>query len=100
MHNPRLNFSLKRSLLDLNRDLDLIKSRVESSTSYRAWYNHSHDVYAENLSNLVRMILLYEDRRFFTHVGIELRSFIRMFLRAIKGKGWGGVSTIDGSGSL
>lgn len=95
MYNPRLNFSLKRSLLDLNHDLDMMKYRIESSYSYGFAHEHSHDLYSEELSNLQRMILLYEDRRFLSHSGIEWKSFLRMFKRAIFKWRWGGVSTID-----
>ncbi|MBL4807226.1 MAG: transglycosylase domain-containing protein [Rhodobacteraceae bacterium] len=92
---PKLDFSLKRSLLWLNREMDVIKYQVSNSSTYGFYYNHSHSISMPKLSNLERMILFYEDRRFFSHNGVEIRSFFRTWKRFARGKGFGGVSTID-----
>lgn len=47
------------------------------------------------LTTLELMVLSLEDRRFFHHFGIDLRSVARELLKLMKGKKHGGASTID-----
>lgn len=92
--NFRTNLSLRRLLIDLNLQIDLLKGWVIS---------HGRDDFYStlNLSNeycqsqLVIDILLLEDRRFFYHRGIELRALPRGFKRRLSYGKFGGISTID-----
>lgn len=81
---PKLRLpSFRAGLLRLNRDvLDLHYALSEWS-------------YPQELCNLDIMIVLLEDRRFFNHIGIDLKSFAREIWRAITLRRHGGASTID-----
>lgn len=47
------------------------------------------------LTNLEKLILALEDRRFFSHLGIDFKSVIRELLKALRNLKHGGASTID-----
>lgn len=47
------------------------------------------------LTNLEKLVLALEDRRFLKHCGVDLRSSVRETLRAVLGRKHGGASTID-----
>jgi len=47
------------------------------------------------LTALELMTIALEDRRFFYHLGIDVRSIVRETLKALKGRKHGGASTID-----
>jgi hypothetical protein len=50
---------------------------------------------ANTLTALELMTIALEDRRFFFHRGIDLRSFFRETIKAVTGRKHGGASTID-----
>lgn len=47
------------------------------------------------LSEFEKIVLLLEDRRFFSHLGIDWRSVARELVKAFSGQKHGGASTID-----
>jgi penicillin-binding protein 1A len=47
------------------------------------------------LTEFEKLVILLEDRRFFSHLGIDWRSVARELLRAVSGQKHGGASTID-----
>jgi len=55
------------------------------------WRSHS----ALPLTNLERMVIVLEDRRFFWHKGIDARSIVRELFKALTLRRFGGASTID-----
>ena len=67
--------SLKRFLLELNRDLDLIKSGVSEAVSFCELHGYTWFESDAALSDVEIAILTLEDRRFFRHFGVELRAF-------------------------
>lgn len=92
---PKLNLSVKRYLRSLNSDLDLVKARIYQTAEFGFLYHHSHSIHSDSLSFLQKSILYLEDRNFFFHNGIEVRSFPRAVKRRLRGRPFGGVSTID-----
>ncbi|WP_282061669.1 biosynthetic peptidoglycan transglycosylase [Roseobacter litoralis] len=94
-YRPRLSLGLKRYLLALNRDIDGVKSDIKFNREYGFYYNHSLLVASNHLSPLEVTVLYMEDRRFFLHRGIELRSLLRGFRRMLSRGRFGGISTID-----
>jgi membrane peptidoglycan carboxypeptidase len=51
--------------------------------------------YPDELTNLEKLVLALEDRRFMKHAGVDLISIIREISRALRFKRHGGASTID-----
>lgn len=92
--HPNISIGMKRALLQLNYDLDLIKSSVESNSEYGFSFGHSIDAKGD-LTQVELAVLYLEDRRFFSHSGIELISLLRGVKRFLQGYPLGGVSTID-----
>ncbi len=80
MNEPREFQTPKRILFRIHQDLDRI---VMPSWSY------------QSLTDLEIIILLLEDRRFFTHHGLDLKSLIREIFRLLTFREHGGASTID-----
>lgn len=76
---------LRRRLLDFHSDLFLIDEKVR----------HVTDVYPPQLTNLEKMVVVLEDRRFFKHIGVDLLSVAREFSRFVTFRRHGGASTID-----
>jgi len=96
LRGPKLNLSVKNTLLSLNHDLDLVVSRIrEANETNRVIYEHSHSNHDLNFTNLQVCVLYLEDRRFFDHVGVEARAPARVIKRLLLGKRLGGISTID-----
>lgn len=91
----RQNFSLKSSLIRLNRDLEKVLFRIDECETDGLFIEHSHKIQLERLSNLQQAILLLEDRRFLTHRGFEFRAPLRIVRRVLSGKRLGAISTID-----
>ena len=86
MTQPRKQYpSLRRWLLKLHSDLLVINGVIDP---YAAEY-------PKELSNFERLVLTLEDRRFFKHMGIDWRRFVRDAFRAITFRTHGGASTID-----
>jgi hypothetical protein len=71
-------FSLRRILIQIH--LDLFK--VESHISYDRW--------PEPLTDFEILVLILEDRRFFKHHGIDVRSIEREIFRALTLRRFGG----------
>lgn len=84
MSQPKLTFpNLRRFLLRANEDL----LKVHDAVSYTG--------YPDYLTLVDKLVLALEDRRFFDHYGVDLRSAIREFLRFATLQKHGGASTID-----
>jgi membrane peptidoglycan carboxypeptidase len=75
--------SLRRALIQIH--LDLLKIH------HRIWYDDGRDP----LTDLESFVLILEDRRFFEHRGIDVKSVIREVVRAVTLRRFGGASTID-----
>lgn len=83
---PKLTvFSLRKALLKIHRDLLEVHSRVETGLAY----------YPDQLTNVEKLVLVLEDRRFLDHCGVDFRSILREVLRAVRAQRHGGASTID-----
>lgn len=92
---PRLGVGVKKALLNLNNDLDSIKSAVQFNSDYGFYFGHSINPSSEFLTKLEILTLFLEDRRFFLHHGFEFRSGPRLVRRFLLRGRIGGVSTID-----
>ena len=78
----------------MNRDLDKIVEIVRFDLQSTALNTSS--LAMNNMSiEVIQMILLIEDRRFYSHLGFEFRAIPRLIKRAIKFQKLGGISTID-----
>ncbi|MGV1904094.1 biosynthetic peptidoglycan transglycosylase [Agrobacterium cavarae] len=75
--------SLRRWLIGVHRDLFTIDDFIVE------------DVSVNPLNQAEKMILILEDRRYFTHIGIDYRSVLRELFRKLMLKKHGGASTID-----
>jgi membrane peptidoglycan carboxypeptidase len=85
MRNTKLASPLLRDfLITLNTDLDRV-------------YLYSPDCYSDKSKETLvhRMVLLLEDRRFFSHRGIDIWSVNRELFRLLTFQRHGGASTID-----
>jgi membrane peptidoglycan carboxypeptidase len=83
---PKLRpIGLRPALLRIHSDLFLIHRRIESWRAY----------FPNQLTNLEKMVLVLEDRRFVSHSGIDWKSVFRETLRAATLRRHGGASTID-----
>ncbi|NKX39724.1 biosynthetic peptidoglycan transglycosylase [Tritonibacter mobilis] len=95
LYAPKSTLGLKRLLLSLNRDLDYVKRDIQFNGNYGMLFKHSISAYSNQLTNIEIATLFLEDRRFFTHYGFELRSFMRAFKRYALQGSLNGMSTID-----
>lgn len=95
VNSVKLRFSIKAFLINLNRDLEKIVTRIDNKHYDQIYYDHSHDMSIECLSDLQKAILYLEDRRFLSHSGFDFRSPFRQLKRIVSGKRFGAVSTID-----
>jgi membrane peptidoglycan carboxypeptidase len=92
----RVDFSTKRWLIQLNRDLDTVKLAIRNNHLDDLFWKHSMLARDTDLVPVVLCVLALEDRRFFRHSGIEIvRSTLRSIKRTASGKRIGGISTID-----
>ena len=83
---PRLRpIGLRQGLLALHRDLLTIHRYA------RTWAGY----YPSELTNLEKLVLVLEDRRFMRHAGVDLVSVAREIGRALMFRRHGGASTID-----
>lgn len=83
---PKLKiFSLRNALLKIHRDLLAVHSRVEMHLAY----------HPSQLTNVEKLVLVLEDRRFLDHCGVDIRSVLREIWRAMRAQKHGGASTID-----
>jgi membrane peptidoglycan carboxypeptidase len=76
-------FSLRRILIQIHLDLFKIERRI------------LYQPQPEPLTDFEILVLILEDRRFFNHYGIDLRSVLRELVRALTFQRFGGASTID-----
>ncbi|WP_352702149.1 biosynthetic peptidoglycan transglycosylase [Mesorhizobium opportunistum] len=74
--------SLKAKLISLNIEIDEL-------------YNHYSDFDTSPLDILEIMTIILEDRRYFSHYGIDVRSVFREFWRICTSQRHGGASTIE-----
>ncbi|SLN31441.1 biosynthetic peptidoglycan transglycosylase [Pseudooctadecabacter jejudonensis] len=91
----RQNFSLKRQLASLNRDLEKVIFAIDEKVLDRIYFGHSHRITSDVLSEVQKAILMLEDRGFFAHRGFEFRAPLRILKRIISWKRLGAISTID-----
>jgi membrane peptidoglycan carboxypeptidase len=83
---PKLKIlSVRRSLIKLHSDLLEVEGCIKKYSDY----------YPPKLTNLEKMVLILEDRRFFLHRGVDIKSALRELIRAITFRRHGGASTID-----
>jgi len=83
---PRLRIPTLRSLLfRIHKDLFTIERFVQRYAAY----------FPTSLTPLEKLTLVLEDRRFFGHSGVDLRSTLREISRALTFRRHGGASTID-----
>ena len=80
---PKKIPSLKYKLIRLNNEIDILYGK------YHRWYFHG------DLDDLERCVLILEDRRFFSHSGVDVVSVLREFVRLITFRKFGGASTIE-----
>lgn len=82
IRRARKVFSPKRLLIQMNLDL----ASVEEACTIRYWHQ---------LSNLDRMVVVLEDKRYLRHRGIDWRSVARIVWQSIWRRRRGGASTIE-----
>ncbi len=83
---PKLgSFGPRGALLRIHRDLFAVHKKI------RRWAEY----YPPELTNLEKIVLALEDRRFMKHIGIDWRSLVREIGRATLFTRHGGASTID-----
>jgi membrane peptidoglycan carboxypeptidase len=83
---PKLDlFHPRDTLVRIHLDLLDVHAHIYRYVAY----------YPEQLTTLEKLTLALEDRRFFSHRGIDLKSALRECLRAILRRRHGGASTID-----
>lgn len=75
----------RQYLLAFHGDLFLIDEKVRSVS----------DACLPELTNLEKMVVVLEDRRFFDHLGVDLFSVVRELVRFATFRRHGGASTID-----
>jgi membrane carboxypeptidase/penicillin-binding protein len=80
---PLRPFTFRNALIRIHNDLFAVDRKA-------VWI-----VPDDPLTNLERMVLILEDRRFFFHMGIDLRSCVREVIRFVLLQKFGGASTID-----
>lgn len=91
----RQDFSLKRHLVSLNRDLEKVIFAIDDKESSRYYFNHSHSIAINSLTEVQKAVLMLEDRGFFAHRGFEFRAPLRLLKRLVLKKRLGAISTID-----
>ncbi|MFZ3580981.1 biosynthetic peptidoglycan transglycosylase [Loktanella sp. DJP18] len=94
-HQISFDFSPKRWLLRLNRDLDQVLDCIDAQSLSSAIYQQSHITGFTELTKVQAAILFLEDRQFFSHSGVELRASFSLIKRLIVGGRLGAISTID-----
>ncbi|MGL4170470.1 biosynthetic peptidoglycan transglycosylase [Morganella morganii] len=80
--NNRSKRRLRNILISLNVDLIMIENQIYHNDMIK-------------LTNLHYYIVCLEDRRFFSHRGVDFRSVLRECFKALTFKKHGGASTID-----
>ncbi|SFN61017.1 Transglycosylase [Cohaesibacter marisflavi] len=93
MTKTRNNLSLKKLLIRLNVDLDELLNWIDQYYSVDSSFFLSEE--DKIIPEQIHDILLLEDRRYFLHLGFELRSLPRGLKRYITYGKFGGTSTIE-----
>lgn len=76
---------IRKRLLALHSDLFDIHDQIQKANSY----------YPHEIISLEKMVIVLEDRRFFHHFGVDIRSVARELARLLTFRRHGGASTID-----
>lgn len=84
-HRKRSIWSFRRPLLKVHEDLLKIHRCVDPYAKY----------YPDRLTELERLVIVLEDRKFFDHKGIHFKAIVREFARTLMFKRAHGASTID-----
>lgn len=92
---PRLSIGVKKYLLELNRQLDSIRSDVKFNRDFGFFFDHSIGASSDSLTKVEILVLFLEDRKFFLHRGFEIKSILRLLRRFLRKGKIGGMSTID-----
>lgn len=74
--------SIKKILIQINLDIDLLNDVIS--------HNSAKDFYI-----IHEMVLILEDRRYFRHIGIDYKSFLRDIYKFTTFRQHGGFSTIE-----
>lgn len=83
---PKLKiWNPRKFLIKIHMDLFAIHSKIQPLLVY----------HPDKPTNLEKLTLVLEDRRFFSHCGIDWKSVFRETIRAISFRKHGGASTID-----
>jgi membrane peptidoglycan carboxypeptidase len=83
---PKLNFYRPREvLIQMHRDLFSVSANIKSSLAY----------FPRVLTNVEKMVIILEDRRFQHHHGFDVKSIIREAVKAVTFRRHGGASTVD-----
>lgn len=78
-------FSFRRVLIQIHRDLIKIDRYVTGYAEY----------YPDKLTELEKLVITLEDRKFFSHKGVHIKAIFRELFRAITLRRPHGASTID-----
>lgn len=81
---PKQLFSVKQALIKIHRDLFAIEAKAQHFAEY--W---------GPLSGFEKLVLVLEDRRFFSHSGFDWIAALRELSKALTFRRTGGASTID-----
>jgi membrane peptidoglycan carboxypeptidase len=83
---PKRRFrGVKSAVIKIHKDLFTIEHFVKRYTAY----------YPTSLTELEKLTIVLEDRRFFDHRGVDAKSTLREIWRALTFRRHGGASTID-----
>jgi membrane peptidoglycan carboxypeptidase len=83
---PKLSiFHPREALVRIHSDLFSVHARIKTWSAY----------FPPALTNLEKMVIVLEDRRFHRHHGVDFKSILRETIRALTFRRHGGASTID-----
>ncbi len=83
---PKLHIlGIRKRLLALHSNLFDIHDQICKTNAF----------YPSDLTSLEKLVIVLEDRRFFSHYGVDTRSVAREFARLLAFRTHGGASTID-----
>lgn len=91
-HNIKYAKKFRNLLININRDLFLVREKMEELKKSASYYNDEDE---EQYDELHYLVMALEDRRFLEHCGVDWRSVIRELKNWLMGKKHGGASTID-----
>lgn len=83
---PKLyTLGIRKRLLTLHSDLFDINDQIRNANAF----------YPADITSLEKLVIVLEDRRFFRHCGVDIRSVVRELIRLLTFRTHGGASTID-----